>query len=141
MGARAARRLAAVAAALALTVTFDRAAYADPTPAEKETARGLVEEGDRRLEAHDLPGALKAYEAAHAIMGVPSTGVEVAKTLDKLGRLTEARDLALGIAQGPPKPGEPRAFIAARAEAEKLADAIASRIPALVIEVRGAPSG
>jgi hypothetical protein len=116
-------------------------AHAEPTAAEKETARSLVDEGDKRIEAGDLEGALKAYRAAHAIMGVPTTGLEVAKTLAKLGRLTEAREVAIGIASAKAAAGEPRVFTDARAEADKLAERLEPRIPSLVIEVKGVPEG
>ena len=74
-------------------------------------------------------------------MGVPTTGLEVAKTLVKLGRLTEAREVAIGIASAKASAGEPRVFIDARAEADKLAERLEPRIPSLVIEVKGVPEG
>ena len=131
----------ALATALFATCSAAAIAHAEPTAAEKETARGLVDEGDKRVESGDLEGALKAYRAAHAIMGVPTTGLEVAKTLAKLGRLTEARELAIGIASAKAQPGEPRVFVDARNEADKLAERLEPRIPSLVIEVKGTPDG
>ncbi len=131
----------ALATAIFAACSAAAIAHAEPTAAEKETARGLVDEGDKRVEAGDLDGALKAYRAAHAIMGVPTTGLEVAKTLAKLGRLTEAREVALGIATAMAQAGEPRVFSEARAEADKLAERLGPRIPSLVIEVKGVPDG
>src|SRR5436190_23509399 len=54
-------------------------ARAEPSAADKETARSLMDEGDRKFAAKDYKGALDAYQGAHAIMGVPTTGLEVAK--------------------------------------------------------------
>jgi hypothetical protein len=54
------------------------AALAEPSPGEKETARALMDEGDRKLSKQDLRGALQAYQGADQIMGVPTTGLEVA---------------------------------------------------------------
>src|SRR5262249_44553309 len=50
-----------------------------PSAADRETARKLLDDGDAAFEKKDYDGALKAYAAAHAIMHVPTTGIEVAK--------------------------------------------------------------
>ena len=60
---------------------------------------------------NDLEGALKRYEAAHEIMGVPTTGIEVARTRAKLGQLVEARAVAIELtiaAQAVDLRGSPR---------------------------------
>ncbi|HVY45872.1 MAG TPA: hypothetical protein VHB21_08340, partial [Minicystis sp.] len=74
-------------------------------------------------------------------MGGPTTGIEVAKTLEKLGRLNEALDVARSIGTARAAPGEPRVFGEARAAADALAAKLAARIPSLVIDVRGVPDG
>jgi len=62
-------------------------AAAEPSPADKETARGLMAEGRSGRDKGDLKGALKAFAAADSIMHVPTTGVEVARTQAALGQL------------------------------------------------------
>lgn len=106
-----------------LTLVFASAgttASAEPTEEEKESARTLLDEGDARFGAGDLPGALRAYEAADLVMNVPTTAIEVAKTRARLGKLLGARDAARRVLAFPTRANEPDAFVAARREAEAL---------------------
>ncbi|HWZ93161.1 MAG TPA: hypothetical protein VNW92_30085 [Polyangiaceae bacterium] len=127
--------------ALGAALSFTSVARAEPSAADKETARSLLDDGDQKLENKDFAGALKSYQSAHAIMNVPSTGIEVAKTLVRLGRLVEARDTALSVSRMPKSSNEPRAFGQARTEAEGLASELAARIPSLELKVSGAAPG
>lgn len=105
-------------------------------------ARSLMDEGDAKVDVRDYAGALRAYRAAHAIMKVPTTGIEVARVEAVRGRLVEAREVALQILRIPPKPGgDPKPFVDARAEAQKLATDLERRIPILTVVVRGVPEG
>jgi hypothetical protein len=82
-----------VALALATCVLGTSAiALAEPTAAERETARGLMTQGRSQRDAKDYRAALQSFQAADAIMRVPTTGYEVAKTLELMGQLVEARD-------------------------------------------------
>lgn len=110
---------------------------ADPSAADRETARSLMDEGDKLLEERDLAGALKSYRAAHALMNVPTTGLEVGKTEAALGQLLEARDTLLAVSRLPTMPREPVAFAKARVEATELAEALAERIPSLLVVLKG----
>lgn len=110
-------------------------AWAAPTDAEKETARSLMDDGDRLRAARDNAGALQRYQAAHDIMKVPTTGIEVAKTLTALGKLVEARAMAIEVANIPVVPREPAVMPAARQEASALAAQLATRIPSATIQV------
>ncbi|EYF04498.1 Hypothetical protein CAP_4466 [Chondromyces apiculatus DSM 436] len=122
------------AAAQLLPATADAA---EPSAADRETARGLVIEGRRKFDAGDLEGARKAFQAAHDIMGVPTTGLDLARALARLGRLVEARAMALDVARMPVKPKEPEAFTEARPAAATLAEELEKRIPGLEIRVKG----
>lgn len=113
----------------------------EPTAADKETARGLVALGDEKMAAKDFVAALRAYQGADAIMGVPTTGIEVARAHLALGQLVEARDVLLRVSRFPDKAGEPEAFAKARAEATKLAQKLPERIPSLTVEIRGVEPG
>ena len=113
-------------------------ALAEPTAADKETARTLMSEARQKRDANDLKAALRAFQAADAIMHVPTTSYEVAKTQSMLGLLVEARDAALTIARTPVKPGEPAPFAEARASAQKLADELEGRIPSIRVVVKNA---
>jgi hypothetical protein len=111
-----------------------------PSVQERERARSLMDQGDARLEAGAYEAALEAYRAADAIMAVPTTGIEVGRTLEKLGRLLQAREALQRVATSPTLPDEPKAFAAARQKAERLAVELTPRIPRLRIIVVGVPS-
>jgi hypothetical protein len=114
---------------------------AEPTPADRVTARALMEQGDARSDQSDQVGALKAYLAAHALMGVPTTGLAVARALAATGQLVEAHDMATQVARMGATPGEPRPFTVARAEAARLADDLSPRLGALIVSVPGSCAG
>lgn len=115
-------------------------ALAEPSPADRETARALMDEGKEKLAAGDLQGALKAYQAAHALMNVPTTGLALGKVQAQVGQLVEARVTLFDVGRSQAQPGEPKVFQGARDEATKLAEELAGRIPSLKIEV-DAPEG
>ncbi|HEY3820838.1 MAG TPA: hypothetical protein VGL81_26925 [Polyangiaceae bacterium] len=127
--------------ALLLVLSLAATASAQPTAADRETARALMDDGDRKAEAHDDAGALRSYRAADEMMHVPSTAIEVVKTLARMGQLVEARDQALALLRLPRTEPEPTPFVAARAEAERLAASLAVRIPTLSLHVTGLAAG
>jgi hypothetical protein len=110
-------------------------AAAQPTAAERETARGLMQDGDRLREAGDLRDALERYQSAHAIMHVPTTGYDVARTEAALGMLVEARGVALEVSNTPAAAREPAVFTEARNGATDLAAQLDARIPSLRAQV------
>jgi hypothetical protein len=114
-------------------------ARAEPTAQQKETARALMDRGDELFDKGDYERSLEAYAGAHAIMHVPTTGIEVAKVQEKLGRLVEARDSLLEVVRFPRSPNEPAVFTKARADAERKAAELAGRIPTIQVLVKGAP--
>jgi hypothetical protein len=116
-------------------------AYAEPTAAEKETARGLMTQGRTQRASGDVKGALKSFQAADSLMHVPTTGYELAKTQEAAGLLVEARDTALRVARMPVQPGEAAPFAEARTNSQQLGDDLAERIPTLKITVTGAADG
>ncbi len=129
-----------VAAGLgATTLAMPEVARAEqPTAAERDTARSRMEEGDARRERGDLRGALRFFEEADAIMRVPSTGLEVARTQVQLGLLLEAKDTLARVVKIPTRPGEPPAFAAARRQADQLLGDLGPRIPTLAVAVKNA---
>jgi len=126
--------------ALALLATASRA-LADPTAADKETARRLMAEGRNHRKAGDPKGALQSFQAADAIMHVPTTGLEVARAEIELGQLVEARDVLLTVVRSPVEPREPRAFADARATAKALASETEGRIPSIRVQLQNVPTG
>jgi hypothetical protein len=138
-GSERARAAIAIAALASLTV-FDRVAFADATPAERETARELMANGRQKRDQGDLAAALKSFEAADALMHVPTTGLEVARTRISLGQLVEGRDALRRILVVPLRAEDPAPFRDARSLAERLDAELADRIPAIKIVIRAAPS-
>ncbi len=127
-------RVAVAAAIVALATTGSVRAQ---SAADKATARHLMDAADRMVEEKRFADALRAYEGAHAIMHVPTTGIEVAKTQALLGRLVDARQTAYDVVRMPAADGEPKAFAAARKEAAELEAQLAKRIPTVTVEPPG----
>lgn len=140
----ASRRLLFATLALAGALASQAAstpAWAEPSAADKETARGLMSEGRASRDKGDLKAALKSFTAADAIMHVPTTGLEVAKTQAALGLLVEARDTALRVMRTPESRGEPPPFKQARDGASALTEELEGRIPSLTVTVKNVPEG
>src|SRR5262245_66695671 len=95
------RRVFAWLRACSFVMLSSALAVAAPSAQDRERARGFMDLGDDKTAAGDLEGALKAYQAADGIMGVPTTGLEVARALEKLGRLIEARDACVRVTRFP----------------------------------------
>lgn len=124
--------LAFLAAAL-LSPSLARAEAAEPSAADKATARALLDEGDVLLRKGNVQAAHDKYKAADAIMGVPTTGVALAEAQEKLGMLVEAADTLARVQRFPAKAGEPKAFTAARSDAEKKLALLSARIPSVTV--------
>ncbi|HSO39211.1 MAG TPA: hypothetical protein VLT33_42085 [Labilithrix sp.] len=116
-------------------------ASADPSLSDRETARSLMDDGDAKRDKGDFKAALKSYEAADAIMHVPTTGLEVARAQAQLGLLLEARETLGRVLRLPPRPGEPPPFTAARKSAEQMNADLATRIPSITVAVTNADAG
>jgi len=112
---------------------------AEPSAADKETSRALYAEGMQALDAHDYAGAERACRGAHAIVKVPTASTCLGRALEGLGRLVEARDVFFEAAHYPAAAGEPKVFTDARTAASAEADALAARVPGLLIVVTGPP--
>lgn len=137
---RSSRLVAALfGASLAACLTFTRPSSAEPAPADRETVRSLLAEGDRLAAAKDLAGALKAYTGAAAIMPVPTTIIEIGHTEEALGHLLEAREAYLRVMRLPVAPNEPAPFSNARARASEDNARVAAKIPSVRVTVSNAP--
>ncbi|HTU62558.1 MAG TPA: hypothetical protein VMF89_29055, partial [Polyangiales bacterium] len=80
---------------------FLQPAAAEPGASERETARALMTEGDKLRAAGDLRAALTRYQAAHAIVHAPTTGLDLARVQAQLGLLVEARSTASEVIHHP----------------------------------------
>ena len=131
------RWLQACALALGLVLGASAAA-AEPSLPEREAARTLLLSGREKRKQGQLGEALADFEKAHAIMRVPTTGLDLGKAQQELGLLVEARTSFLEAARHPVKRNESRAFKRARKEAKQLAEEIVPRLVTLTVSV---PSG
>jgi hypothetical protein len=131
---------ARIAAAVALAVALAASPAFGQSAEERETARQQFEDGKKKRDAGDKEGALAAFQAADALMNVPTTKLAVARAHLALGRLVEARDAAYRVSQIPVAKKEPQPFADARAAASKLADDLAKRIPTVTFVVVGIPA-
>jgi hypothetical protein len=135
LSSRRPRRLTACALALLGSLAYTAPLSAAPSASERETARGLMEDGDRLSAAGDVHAAMVRYASAHAIMHVPTTGVALANTQAKLGMLVEARATAIEVLNLPATPGDPAVFATAKESAGNLANQLEPRVPSVRVTV------
>jgi len=76
----------------------------------------------------DLEEALRRFNAADAVMNVPTTGYEVAVTEAALGKLLEARQTLLRVLSLPVDADEPEPFVRARLNERALEEQVSKRI-------------
>ncbi|XXX74182.1 PEGA domain-containing protein [Sorangium sp. So ce134] len=107
----------------------------------RSEARELVYQGDELFAQKRYAEALRAYQRAERLVCVPTTSIEVAKTLAAIGRLSEARELASTIASSRAAPGEPWPFTQARRRADALRGELDQRIPRLKVRITPNPAG
>ena len=107
----------------------------NPSPQQKETARRLLDQGRAAEAKGDLTTAIPLYRGAHAIMGVPTTGIYLATALAKSGKLIEARDVALQSSRAPKLKNERPERARARDDSAKLVVELGPRIPSITVVV------
>lgn len=124
----ASRPAALASLSLVLACLWASPVGAAPSPAERETARSLMLEGDKLRSAGDLAAALQRFQSAHALMGVPTTGLAVAETQAQLGLLVDARSTALEVLAIETAAHEPAVFAAAREKLAALTRSLEKRV-------------
>jgi tetratricopeptide (TPR) repeat protein len=126
--------------ALAVAPREASAQQTAPTAAQKETARTLMQQGDKQFAAGDYRGAASSYRAADNIVAVSTTGLALAKALAQLGQLVEAVDVLQRVINAPKPDREAPLLAQARKDAVALDVDLAARIPTLQITVIGPPA-
>jgi hypothetical protein len=114
---------------------------AAPAAKDREVARTLLISGREKLKSGNVKGALADFTQAHAIMHVPTTGLDLGKAQVASGLLLEARATLLETAKMPAKPKEPPAFARARQDAKFLAEALKARLGTVTVNIKGVPPG
>ncbi|HLK41593.1 MAG TPA: hypothetical protein VKU41_32820 [Polyangiaceae bacterium] len=134
-------RLAVVALALTLPATLRPAAADAQEHSASDIAQGreFFNQGKQLRSKGDNVGALEKLKAAHALVGSPVTGIELAKTYVLLGQLVEGEEAFLSVARIPTRPEETAKSAVARRESASLAEQLRPRIPTLTIRITGVP--
>ena len=128
------RQLGAIGATIGLMLSV-HVAFAQ-SPVERETARQLMHDGYALQAKGENAAALEAFRRAHAIMNVPTTGIEVGRSLAALGKIVEARDVLWRVARMKESPDDPPVYREAKEEARKLTESLAQRLASLRIVPR-----
>jgi hypothetical protein len=123
-----------VAVVLALSAT---SAFAQ-TPAERSAARELGNQGLEDFQRGDFPAALDKLQRAHDIVHLPTTGLWLGRTLDKVGRLIDASERYLEVTRMQLAADALPQHVQAKEEAARDRQALLPRIPQVTIVVRGA---
>lgn len=110
--------------------------HAEPTQADKATARDLLREGKELRAKGDHAGARKKFEAAYTLVPTPITGFAYANELVSLGLLVEAREVLGEVERMPTKSTESDEGRAARKSAEALYQEISPKIPVVEIVIQ-----
>ncbi|XXT22114.1 hypothetical protein WME94_11195 [Sorangium sp. So ce429] len=112
-----------------------------PSPQVKEIARTLANRGLEHYDNGRYHEALQAFNGAEATVHAPSLLLMIARTYDKLERLIESRTTYHRLLNEQLAPGSPRAFVAAKDEAEQELAALEARIPTLEVTLTGTTPG
>jgi hypothetical protein len=112
-------------------------ASAEPSEADRASARSLAAEGYDALERKDYATAVDRFRHADALVHAPTIGVDLARALVGLGRLVEASErYQLVIREGVPK-GSPASWKKAVEDAQNESAALEPRLAWVVIHVMG----
>jgi hypothetical protein len=131
-------KLPPLLAVLALGILLPAAAAAEPSPADRATARALGLEGEAALDGQDYVKAADRFARADALFHAPTLLLGLARAQVGLGKLVEAQETYRRVVSEPVPPGAPPIFLEAVADAQKEMAAVEPRIAWLIITVTGA---
>ncbi|XXX82163.1 PEGA domain-containing protein [Sorangium sp. So ce134] len=124
-------------ASLLLALTCAPAALAQVSDADRATARSLAVEGQEALERKDFSAALDRFRRADAIIHAPTLLLGVARAQVGLGQWIAAQESYSRIVREGAPEKSPEQFFEAIAAAQRELDALAPRIPQVLISLRG----
>ncbi|HEY3595502.1 MAG TPA: PEGA domain-containing protein [Polyangiaceae bacterium] len=126
-----------LASALLTTVLFSQAAWAEPTAADRATARTLAQEGQDALEAKKYSISVDRFSRAESLVHAPTLLLGLARAQLGLGNLVESQESYNRIIREGVSPNSPRSWSKALADASKEVQSLAPRIPWVTITVNG----
>lgn len=112
-------------------------AWAEPSAADRTTARALAEEGYKALSAKDYALAEDRFRRADALVHAPSLVVDHARALVGLGRLADAYERYDSARREELPPRPPAAWKRAVADAQKEIKGVEAKIGWVTITVKG----
>src|SRR5262249_26947752 len=102
----------------------DMALAAEPSDADRATARSLAEEGKAALDRFDYRTAEDRFARADALLHAPTLLLGLARAQAGLGKLVEAHESYMRIQREGVKPGSPPVFARAQEDAAREVGAI-----------------
>jgi Tetratricopeptide repeat len=115
-------------------------ALADPSDADKATARELGIDGYKALAAKDYAGALDRFKRADTLFHAPTITLGLARAQVGLGKLVAAQEIYNKLAHEDLPPKASTALKKAVKDAQTELAALSPRIPGVIIDVKGAAS-
>ena len=124
----------------ALAWLLPTAAWAQPSDADRATARALAREGYEAQKHAHYELAADRFERADALVHAPTLLLGLARAQVGLGKLVEAHETYERILREPLAPSAPAAFGRAVEDAKREADVLAPRLAWVTFDVRGPAS-
>jgi hypothetical protein len=116
---------------------FSRRAGADPSDADRATARALAIEGFKALDDKDFTTAADRFSRADAIVHAPTLLLGLARADVGLGKLVAAQEVYNRLVHEPVAKNATKVFLAAVASGKTELDALTPRIAWLTVKVTG----
>src|SRR5690606_22394860 len=124
-------------ALVCLGITLSTPALAEPSAADRATARALAREGFEALENDDFATAEDRFRRADELVHAPTLVVDHARALVGLGRLVEAHERYSLVLREGVSPNAAWPWKRAYADAQKEIEIIKQRLAWLTIQVQG----
>jgi hypothetical protein len=125
---------------LAMAWLAPAVAHAEPSDADRATARSLAREGYDAQQRSQYAIAADRFSRADALVHAPTLMIGLARAQVGLGRLLEAQETYQRIVREPLTPNAPPAFAKAVEDAKKELAALSPRLAWVTIDVNGASS-
>lgn len=122
---------------LALGLLWAGAALAEPSPADRATARSLAGEGYQALQDKDYATAADRFSRADALVHAPTLMIDWARSLVGLGKLVEAQERYEQIVREGVDAKAPRSWHRALSDANAELAELKPRLAWLTISVTG----
>jgi len=119
-------------------LSFASVALAEPTPADRATARSLAGEGYQALQDKDYATAVDRFSRADALVHAPTLMIDWARSLAGLGKLVEAQERYEQILREGVDAKAPKSWQRALADASTELAALKPRLAWVTISVSGA---